>query len=577
MYPNLAGLVAAYQQHLSPAGLLDDVAWISSVDRLQGSTGLDRLATGVASRASEAGLVVDHRRYRPGTRWWDFTAPQAASPVAAAIDLVQPAERITSYPEQAFSLARGSASLRAAEVRIAVLGDDPVGALVICPPQPRFALTRLIEALHQRGARAIAVESPRGSFDDHVVARLEVPDDCPLTVFAVSAAQASRLRAAKGTRARVHAEHDPPAPMPVVHAHHQGQAGRPRGLLIAHLCHPAPSANDNASGSAALLAIGDALTRLWPTGTGPAIDLLWGPEMVGTAAYLHDLDPAMRPDFVLSLDMIGAPGHPILEDSPDHCPAPLTAAIEAAARHISPSPRSYSGAVELPTWPRVVTPFVGASDHLLFADRSIAIPAAHLTCGPDAAHHTSYDTTDRIQPATLTNTTIAAAAAASALCLGGPALDDITTAHRDMLRHRIAVEPDHPDAVAHRRAVAATGLETMHAWHDNTRRDRPSNPNLSTPAPTDVVSRRWSGPWNLHNLLTAAGPAQQDQLADLLTDSGPGYARLTGLALAIDDHSGPAALASTARRATGLHISRIEADRFLTVMRETGWIAGGTA
>ena len=78
-------------------------------------------------------------------------------------------------------------------------------------------------------------------------------------------------------------------------------------LLTAHLCHPRPSANDNASGVAALLAA----AGCWPTlpgGGGCAVRFLWGPEFLGIAAYLHDVVHAGRapvPVLALNVDMAG--------------------------------------------------------------------------------------------------------------------------------------------------------------------------------------------------------------------------------------------------------------------------------
>ncbi|GAA3348744.1 hypothetical protein GCM10020358_68360 [Amorphoplanes nipponensis] len=573
--PTVASLVQAYQQHINPAALLAAVTWISSVDRLQGSTGLDQLAGDVAARVDKLNLTVDLRRYPPGHRWWSFTAPTARSPITASLDLISPDEHVTGHPAHSCALARGSASTPPRTVRLALLGDDPDGALVVCPPQPRFALSKMIDELANAGAVAVAIESPVGEFDDHVVARLELPDDCPLVGFSLSAAQAEQLRAAPGRLVRIAARHDPPATMPVVHARHCGQPGAARALLIAHLCHPAPSANDNASGVAGLLAIANAVDRLWPTGTGPNIDLLWAPEMVGTAAYLHDIAlarPDQRPDLVLSLDMIGGTGHLILEDTADHCPAPLAAALTVACRHIRPDQRSYSHAVSLPTWPRTATPFVGASDHLLFADRTIAIPSGHVSCWPDPAHHTSYDTVDRIDPAALAGITVAAAAAATALCLGGEAIAEISAAHAELTTTRIARTSHLPGTAAYRQVVSEAAVATMAGWHNPTRptvRQPAVSPETIAEAP---VVRRWKGPWNLQNLTAALPARHHGDLAALLDPPGPGYARLVALAHAIDDVAGITTLLTRARQATDLDISAATAAAVIELMAAAGWV-----
>jgi len=567
--PTMSGLVDAYQQHIRPASLLDDVAWVSAVDRVQGSTGLDLLAGDVAARLDGLGLEVTLRRYRPGYRWWSFTAPAARSAVTASLDLIDPAEPVTSYPGQSCSLARGSASTAPRDIRVALLGADPRGALVLCPPQPRFALGALTAQLHAAGAVAIAIESPAGGHGGDVVARLELADGCPLVGFSLSPDQAAQLRARAGRLVRVTAVHDPAADIPIVHARHHGDFGGPRALLIAHLCHPAPSANDNGSGVAGLLAIAAAVNQLWPPDSGPNIDLLLVPEMVGTAAYLRDIaldGNGQQPSFVISLDMIGVGKQLAFEDAPDHSPAPIAAALLAAHRHVrSGRPRARALRTR-------VVPFVGASDHLLFADRSIAVPSAHVSCGPDTAHHTSYDTIARIDPGVLNDVTVTTAAAVSALGLGNAAIADIGPIHDVLTAQRLARIPDEPGAAAYRQVVSAAAAAEMAGWYSPSRSPGVLNPLPGMARDEQPIVRAWAGPWNLQNLTTALPAAQQAALAELLDPPGPGYARLVGLAHALDGATGLTSLLTRARWATGLDITADVATRFIGLMSEAGWV-----
>ena len=81
-------------------------------------------------------------------------------------------------------------------------------------------------------------------------------------------------------------------------------------LLVAHLCHPKPSANDNASGSAAALELARTLLRLIESDRLPrprrSIRLLFVPEMTGTYAYLATHEEQI-PRMVagINLDMVG--------------------------------------------------------------------------------------------------------------------------------------------------------------------------------------------------------------------------------------------------------------------------------
>jgi len=580
----MAALVAAYQRMIAPTDLMRDLRRVAAVDRLQGSTGLAGVADDIAEQAERLGLQVEIRRYAPGHRWWNFTAPEARSAVAASLTLGAGAQidQITSYPEQPCALGRGSASTPADGLTARIVTPDTAdvgSAFVLCPPQDRFALGPLIDRLAAARAAGLAIETPaRQIGGPDAVDRLELPDSCPLVGFSVSINQAGRLRAAM-TADRpvvVRASHEPTAPMPVVYARHPGKPGVPRGLLMAHLCHPAPSANDNASGVSALLGIGRAVQQLHPSGSGPDLSFLWAPEMVGTAAYLHDFTLAAggwRPDFAVSVDMIGGTGHLIIEQSPDHLPSPIAAAFEAAARHVSPPHLSYSHAVTLPTWQRAVTPFVGASDHLLFADRNIAIPAAHIAHWPDPAHHTSHDTVDRIDPDTLTRTTVTCAAAITALSAGGAALADIEAGIRDIAASRLAfylANSDSAMTVPYVRQLSADASATLHRWHPA--KAPPAEPPVTSPQSTGpALIRAWVGPWNLHNLWEALDTAQRARLASLLGAGGPRYAQLVGLALAIDNQTDITNVIRRARLATGLNIDPQDAAEFIAIMGNAGW------
>ncbi|HEX8627568.1 MAG TPA: DUF4910 domain-containing protein, partial [Catenuloplanes sp.] len=463
--------------------LLTDLTAVAAVDRTQGSAGLDRLADDIAANAERAGLSVQLRRYPPAapeSRWWNFTAPAAKSPVLGAIQIAGEPRPVTSYPAVPCSLARGSAhtppdGITAPLIDLNHADRGPLaGALVICPPMPRFAVGTLIAQLTAAGAAGFALESARRQgCDDTLVERLEVPDTCALVAFSISPAQADRLRAAASTatNAIVYARHQPPAAMPLVYARTPTGPDQRSALLLAHLCHPGPGADDNASGVAALLGIARASQRLYAEHAGPDLRFLWAPEMVGTAAYLHDIadQPHERPDFALSVDMIGGDPHQCggvlnIEQSPDHLPSPLAGALEAAARAVTPLAVSYSGAVTVPTSPRAVVPFVGASDHLLFADRRIGIPAGHITRWPNRLHHSSHDTTATTSPQELHRNAVTIAAASTALCLGGAALTDIATAMYDLAVQRLvtAVSDD----------LAGTGPLTEAASPRAAQRDR---------------------------------------------------------------------------------------------------------
>ena len=81
-------------------------------------------------------------------------------------------------------------------------------------------------------------------------------------------------------------------------------------VVISHLCHPAPCANDNASGVGATLEMARALHTLIVHGKLPrprrSIRFLWVAEISGTYAYLASHEDAIgRMVAGINLDMVG--------------------------------------------------------------------------------------------------------------------------------------------------------------------------------------------------------------------------------------------------------------------------------
>jgi hypothetical protein len=180
-------------------------------------------------------------------------------------------------------------------------------------------------------------------------------------------------------------------------------------LIIGHLCHPSPSANDNASGSGGMLEIARALKRLVETGAIPAprrtIRFLWVPEFNGTVPYIKThLDRTRNTLAVINCDMIGEDLHKTggtfnLVATPDSLPSYLNDVVVNFTRSIDAlNLRSINGSGHPFVWNLV--PFSGGSDHYLFNDGALKVPSVMFNHG-DTFHHTSLDTPDKVDPSEL--------------------------------------------------------------------------------------------------------------------------------------------------------------------------------
>jgi hypothetical protein len=225
-----------------------------------------------------------------------------------------------------------------------------------------------------------------------------------------------------------------PGQLTVVHAYLRGSEPGREVVVIAHLDHPKWSANDNASGSAAILEMAATLHALIAAKKIPpprrTIHFMWVPEYFGTIAYLtkhpdaracgawDDPRPAgaSGPCVIaaLNLDMVGEDtvktnGRFYITRTPDSVPSFLNALMSdvleqtrEAALYAPSGTRNY--------WPAEMSAFAQGSDHEPFL--GVGVPATMLGHDPDWTHHTSEDTVDKTDASEFRRVGVLASAAA---------------------------------------------------------------------------------------------------------------------------------------------------------------------
>lgn len=177
-------------------------------------------------------------------------------------------------------------------------------------------------------------------------------------------------------------------------------------FLVAHLCHPKPSANDNASGSGLLLEIARTIQTLIESGKTqrPArtIRFLWVPETFGTIAYLyHHEDLAPKLVAGLNLDMVGQNQELCkstlnLDKTPDSNPSYLNDYVFSLFEHSVDEFDHQTPFGLASTFRYRVNSFSSGSDHAEFNDSTFGVPCVMLLQWPDLYYHSSMDTIDKV-------------------------------------------------------------------------------------------------------------------------------------------------------------------------------------
>ncbi|MEN6561193.1 MAG: M28 family peptidase [Acidobacteriota bacterium] len=201
-------------------------------------------------------------------------------------------------------------------------------------------------------------------------------------------------------------------------------------------------ANDNASGAAAILETARVLKKLVSEGRIPplkrSVRFLFVPEISGTAAYLR-LNPDIRKRIFadINLDMVGEglvrnQSYFRLNQTPWSLPTYLNDVMASYIEWMGDSQRDAqeanwtTGGVLAPTGSRdpfyfLVERYSGGSDHDVFVDGGIRIPAVLMIVWPDQWYHTSGDTPDKSDATQLKRVVAISAAAAEFLANAGPA------------------------------------------------------------------------------------------------------------------------------------------------------------
>lgn len=438
-----------FHEELSGELAKEYVIDISRHHRIQGSRGYRDAAQYVLEQLSSFGFsepdaLVESYPSDGRTQYQTWQSPSGWDIDWAELRMVEPyEERIVGYPEIGMSLITYSnpGSARAELVWVGsgtsdadYAGKDVTGKIVLATG---YGGEVHRNAVLKHGALAVVcyIDDDRAKEYPDILAytgmwpRTEELERVTFG-FNISNRQGERLRdlLLSGRRVvldgRVEGIGLEPYFMDIVVARIPGSE-RPEEHLVfsAHLDHPKESANDNASGSAALMDIARTLRRLIDTGRLPApkrsLLFLWVPEHNGTMAYIDGhpemVGPALGGSYLanLNLDMVGENlellhSKMIITGNPDSLPTVFDAVlVEMAAAVADTNVRTARGSLSEFNYRN--TPYSGGSDHTMFIDRKI--PASMINHSPDYTHHTTDDTLDKVDPVEMERSELLATAA----------------------------------------------------------------------------------------------------------------------------------------------------------------------
>jgi aminopeptidase YwaD len=423
---------------LSGENAKEHVIQITRFNRVQASREYRSAATYVLSQLRSFGFdekdayiesfpsdgIIEYQTWQSPSGW-DITS--------AELRMVAPYdERIVGYPEIGMGLMTCSnpGDVTAELVWVGAgtsdadyVGKDVAGKFVLATG---YGGEVHRQAVIKRGAKAVVcyLDDARAPLHPDMLQYTGMwprPDELTKVTFGFNLTnrQGEKLRAllAAGKRVVLHGTVKgkglEPYFLDIVVAHIRGTDPEGKELVLsAHLDHPKESANDNASGSGAILDMARAMNELITTGRLPrprhSITFLWVPEWNGTMAYLDKhtelLGPPLGGKFLanVNMDMVGENlellhSRLYVTSTPASTPSILDDVIQNMMEMMDGmNIRTLRGSESIPNFR--IGPYGGGSDHMMFIDRKI--PGVMLGHS-DYTHHTSDDTPDKVDPTEL--------------------------------------------------------------------------------------------------------------------------------------------------------------------------------
>jgi aminopeptidase YwaD len=531
----------AIQHRVDGAYVLGAVRSLGRYHRVQGSPGFRAAADWLVGELTRAGLgdaKVEHLPADGKTSYAHFKSYLGWNPVAGKLEELGPNRRVLAdfaglpvaladYSQDADVTAE-LVDVGAGADAAAYQGKDVRGKIVLADgglPQ----VHRL--AVEERGAVGIVSDFPNqrtawSGLDPDLVrwGHLSPYQTANRFAFMISPRTATALRqelAHGAVRLAAHVQAKMvAASFDVVSATIAGSDPAAGDIVLtAHLCHELAGANDNASGSAALLGVARALQAAVKAGELPAprrtIRFLWLPEISGSQAWLvtHP-ELARRLRAGIHLDMVG--GRPEITHAALHLSrtaASLPHIInEVAAAWVDDVARVSTLLAEKGEGDGMIAPSGGrdalvtdlrplelGSDHQVF--EAFGVPMIYFHDWPDVTIHTSKDVPDNLDATKLGRVaymtagiawTMAALPEAEAARL--PALERAATQQRVMTARHTALAAGWTagDAQLAEREAAAMGAEALASlaamWPGTAAEVRKLGDGLALPPPAGPIA-----------------------------------------------------------------------------------------
>lgn len=386
---------------LNPEKVLKEVSEIAEFHRIQGSRELVQGVEMLKEKPDAIGIEnrIVSSSYDGETWHGTLASPLAWNPVYGELSY---GEKMLTTEESPLLLMAHSPAGEARGELLPILREEDwekaEGKIVLIGRDWRNAYKKANEA----GAKAfIAYREGTGEFYPYIGLFLTKEDlewaKIPALAVPENIARDLVSKALKGgVEVSLSAQVDTPGKeeLPMLYA----TVGEPPYIVLsAHICHPKPGANDNASGSAMLIELARILNEAYRDSFRFGFAFLWVPEYHGTQAFFEKAKPD---EFYvnINLDMVAGSSDRngstlMLVRAPLSRFSIVSGLLEHFIEQTNRKGKSFSGS-DLPAMPFKAYPYEMGSDHDIF--NFFGVPGTMPITWPDKFYHSSGDTVEKL-------------------------------------------------------------------------------------------------------------------------------------------------------------------------------------
>ncbi|NJE61521.1 DUF4910 domain-containing protein [Thermococcus sp. 21S7] len=391
-----------------PSNVLHYIAEISQFHRIQGSKELPEAVRFIREELRICGINAElYEEFYDGKRWFlTLKSPIAWDLVHGRVEVLE--KTLTTSQSPLVVMAHSpSGNAEGEVVHIASEKDweNAEGKIVLVGKEWRDAYRKANET----GALGfIAYREGTGDAIPYIGLFLSEDDlewaKIPAVAVPESLAKGivGKLNSGERVEARIEVETqiNERQVLPILYA----EIGRePFLLFTAHICHPRPGANDNASGSAMLMELARVLGRLYDESFRFGFAFLWIPEYYGTQAFVENYAGLDRYYAVINLDMVAgsedrAGSTIMLVRTPLSRFSVVSGLLEYFLGLANREGKSFSGS-PIPRLKLKSYPYEMGSDHDVF--NFFGVPSVMPITWPDRFYHSSEDTVEKVSKTTV--------------------------------------------------------------------------------------------------------------------------------------------------------------------------------